>query len=106
MKLLYLLENIFVPIGRFGSTDASVSLGRVTARVTAEHPSFLCDYVQSKKSHRPGISSLLLTLGLCSVTFMFTFLYLLPPTRDGGSPRVTARVTAATVSPGAVVACP
>jgi hypothetical protein len=82
--------------GRFGSTDASVSLVRVTARVTAEHPSFLCDYVQSKKTHRPGISSLILTLEPCSVTFMFTLLYLLPPTRDGGSPRVTARVTAAT----------
>ena len=86
-------------MGRFGSTDASVSLGRITARVTAEHPSFLCDYVQSKKTHRPGISSLLLTLGLCSVAFRFTILYLLPRTRDGRSPRVTARVTVATVSP-------
>ena len=83
-----------------------MSLVSITVGITVEHPSFLCDYVHSTKTHRPGISSLLLTLGLCSVTFMFTFLYLLPPTRDGGSPRVTARVTAATVSPGAVVACP
>ena len=72
-------------IGRFGSTDASVSLGRVTARVTAEHPSFLCDWVKSKKSHRPGINSLLLALGPCSVALSFALPYLLPPTRDGGS---------------------
>ena len=70
------------PIGRFGSTDASVSLGRVTARVTAEHPSFLCDYCPKEKNHRPGISSLLLTLELCSVALSFALPYLLPPTRE------------------------
>ena len=73
------------PIGRFGSTDASVSLARVNAWVNAERPSFLCDYVQRKKAHRPGISSLLLTLGLCSVALSFALPYLLPPTRDAGS---------------------
>ena len=71
------IYQVPLDIGRFGSTDASVSLVRVTARVTAEHPSFLCDYVQRKKTHRPGISSLILTLEPCSVTFMFTLLYLL-----------------------------
>ena len=74
-----------LPIGRFGSTDASVSLARVNAWVNAERPSFLCDYVQRKKAHRPGISSLLLTLGLCSVALSFALPYLLPPTRDAGS---------------------
>ena len=39
------------PIGKFGSTDASVGLVRISAWVSAERPSFICDYVQRKKAH-------------------------------------------------------
>ena len=31
-------DSLRFPIGRFGSTDASVSLARVNAWVNAEHP--------------------------------------------------------------------
>ena len=41
----------FFPIGKFGSTDASVGLVRISAWVSAERPSFICDYVQRKKAH-------------------------------------------------------
>ena len=61
-----------LPIGRFGSTDASAVLVSFTVGFTVERPSFLCDYVQRKKKHRPGISSLLLTLELCSVALSFS----------------------------------
>jgi len=40
-----------IPIGKFGSTDASVGLVRISAWVSAERPSFICDYVQRKKAH-------------------------------------------------------
>ena len=91
-------------IGRFGSTDASVSLVSITVGITVEHPSFLCDYVHSTKKHRPGISSLLLTLELCNVALSFALPYLLPPTRQVC---ITVHHRASPwppcVSPGAVV---
>ena len=91
------------PIYRFGSTHAWVGLVRISARVSAERPSFLCDYVQSKKTHRPGISSLLLTLEPCSVALPFAILFLLALTRDGGSALHQRWVSAPCFSPGAIV---
>ena len=75
-------DQPWVSLGRCGSTDASVGLVSITAGITVERPSFQCDYVQREKTHRPGISSLLLTLELCSVALSFALPYLLPPTRD------------------------
>ena len=69
-------------IGRFGSTDASVGLVSITVGITVGRPSFLCDYCPKEKNHRPGISSLLLTLELCSVALSFALPYLRPPTRQ------------------------
>jgi len=46
-----LFKNVTASIGKFGSTDASVGLVRISAWVSAERPSFICDYVQRKKAH-------------------------------------------------------
>ena len=59
-----------------------MGLVSITVGITVERPSFLCDYCPKEKNHRPGISSLLLTLELCSVALSFALPYLRPPTRE------------------------
>ena len=49
---------------------------RVTAGVTVERLPSVRDYVQSTKPHRPAISSLILTLNLCSVALSFALPYM------------------------------
>ena len=75
-----LLYHLLYPIGSLGPTEYPVQPFRVTARVTAgvtvERLPSVRDYVQSKKPHRPGISSLILTLELCSVALLFALPYM------------------------------
>jgi len=81
-------------IGSIGPTEYSIRSPRVTARVTAgvtvERLPSVRDIVQSTKPHRPGISSLILTLELCSVALSFLYFTCIYQGPLDGSPRVTA----------------
>ena len=104
-------------IGSIGPTEYSIRSPRVTARVTAgvtvERLPSVRDIVQSTKPHRPGISSLILTLELCSVALSFALPYMYISSAIGwvtaghrGSPRGSPRLPSACFTPGAVVDCP
>lgn len=102
--LVWSLTSFYVcSIGRIGPTKYLVGPSRVTARVTAERPSPICDYDRSKNHHLPGISSLIFTLEICCVTLLFALPYMEILSAFDGSPRVTAGHRLPCLSPGAVV---
>jgi hypothetical protein len=98
-------------IGSIGPTEYSVRSPRVTARVTAgvtvERLPSVRDYVQSEKPHRSGISSLILTLKLCSVALSFALPHMYISSAidwvNAGSTLGQRWVNAPCFSPGAVV---